>query len=246
MIILIIFIGLLIVFIALTFSGILFRIGEQVKDPDLARENGQDLLKGKYRVVAICAHPDDLEYWLGGTLGKLSANGSQVTAVICTKNQVEGDVREQEQKKAAQILGYYDVKFLNLPDRHLTENQDELKLKLTELFQAIKPQVVITFDTKKEGPVYHHPDHETAGRVTLEVSKKIKPEHIYFFHTSAPDTLVDISDIIDKKIAALDAHVSQSHVLFGFDFRDWQLRKMLSHFGKIINVQYVEPLRKGW
>jgi LmbE family N-acetylglucosaminyl deacetylase len=166
--------------------------------------------------------------------------------VICTKNQTEGDIRKEEQLKAADILGYTKIIFLDLPDRYLPEHANELSQKLSDVFREIKPDTVFTFDTEKEGPVYHHRDHEEAGRITEEDSKAQNIKHIYFFHTSAPDTLVDISDIINKKLEALDAHQSQAHILFGFNFRDTQLRRMLSSYGKIIGVDYAEPFRKGW
>jgi LmbE family N-acetylglucosaminyl deacetylase len=240
---------LVLIFLGLTlisYSGILFRSRASVKDPEKAKANGDDLLNKQHRVLAVAAHPDDLEYWSAGTLGLLAKNGSDVLAVICTTNQKNGDIRKKEQEKAAEIMGYKKVLFLDLPDRYLAENQDALKIKLLEVFKKERPDVVFTFDAEHEGLVYHHSDHETAGRITESVSKDEKVNHIYFFHTSAPDTLFNISSIIDKKIEALDAHQSQAQWFYRKNFRDWQLKRMLHTYGLMISVSYAEPFRKGW
>lgn len=55
---------------------------------------------------------------------------------------------------------------------------------------------------------------KTARRVTLEVAKEIRPEHIYFYHTSAPNTLVNITGLMDKKIEARLVHKSQNKQSF--------------------------------
>lgn len=229
-------------------SGFLFRSMANVTDRDAAERNGEELLVGKKKVVALAAHPDDLEYWVGGTLGRLSQNGGEVYAIIATKNGKNGGIRETEQQKAAEILGYKRVVFLDLPDGDLPNHKEELKNKLSAGLGKLSPDVVFTFDIEKEGPIYHHKDHETVGSVSLEVAKEQKPKHIYFYHTSAPDTLVDISDFIDKKLQAFDAHVSQKKpwIPLRQAFSDNQLRRTLKTYGNMVGAQYAEPLRKGW
>lgn len=237
--------GFLFILFIIFSSGIIFRIFAPIKDAKTATENGKEALTNK-KVIAIAAHPDDLEYWIGGTLGKLAQNGSEVTVVICTKNGKNGDIRKEEQKKAGEILGYKEIIFLDLPDGDLINHQAELTDKLQNLFKTLKPEAIFTFDIEKEGLLYHHRDHETVGKVSLEVSRDLKLSHIYFYHTSAPDTAIDVTELIDKKIKAFAAHESQHPSFFRQDFSGWQLRRTLSIYGNMIGVPYAEPLRKGW
>jgi len=246
-IIILIFLILFLALLVLFSSGILFRSLAKVENRDTTKKNGEELIAGKRKVVALAAHPDDLEYWIGGTLGKLSQSGSEVYAIVATKNGKNGDRRKDEQKKAAEILGYKEVIFLDLPDGDLPNHKEELRNKLSEKLKKISPDVVFTFDIEKEGPIYHHKDHETVGEVSLEITKIQKPKHIYFYHTSAPDTLVDITDTTEKKIKAFDAHESQKKPLpLRQVFGDNQLTRTLKSYGKTIGVNYAEPFRKGW
>lgn len=248
-IIILIFLILFLALLVLFSSGILFRSLAKVENRDTTKKNGEELIAGKRKVVALAAHPDDLEYWIGGTLGKLAGSGSDVYVIIATKNGKNGDIRKIEQQKAAKILGYKKVIFWDLPDGDLPNHKDELKNKLSAELGKISPEIIFTFDIEKEGLVYHHKDHETVGEISLEIANTQRPKHIYFYHTSAPDTLVDISDFIDKKIQAFDAHVSQKkpwisplRQMFG----DNQLTRTLKSYGKTIGANYAEPFRKGW
>lgn len=229
-------------------SGLVFKTLTKIKDKNLAKEQEKELFSRKWKIVAVGAHPDDLEYWLGGTLGKLARSESEIYAVICTKNGGNGDTRKKEQKKAAEVLGYKEVIFLDFPDGDLESHEVKLKTNLTKIFQDISPNIIFAFDVEREGPVYHHNDHEAAGRASLAAAKIQKPSHIYFFHTSAPTMAVDVTDIIDKKIEAFDAHISQKKpiVVLRQAFGDAQLRRMLETYGKMVDVLYAEPLRKGW
>lgn len=237
------------IFLFAAFSnGVLFRYLTKIKDRATAEKNEEELLNGKWKVLAVAAHPDDLEYWPGGTLGKLAASGSEVHIVISMKNQRIGDLRKEEQRKAGRILGYKDITFLDYPDGSGKIYENRIKQDLGTLFQEKSPDIVFTFDTGKEGLFYHHKDHEAVGRATLAVAKKYQPKHIYFFHTKAPNMTVDITDIIDKKIEAFDAHKSQKkHFIIPYEaFGDTQLKRFLRAYGKMMGVKYAEPFRKGW
>lgn len=225
-------------------TGAIFRL-VKVKTPEEAKRNGKELLKEKHKILAIAAHPDDLEYYIGGTLNKLSISGSEITAVIATKNGKNGDIRKEEQKKAGEILGYKEIIFLDFPDGSLSNHEDKLKEKLEEIITKKSPDVLFAFDIEKEGLFYHHKDHRVVGRTALELLKTHKEICPYFYHTRGPNTSVDISEVIERKIEAFNAHKSQQHGSFlSKILGDSQLKKYLGTNGKTTGTDYAEVYRK--
>ena len=92
---------------------------------DAALSAGTELLGGK-KVLVVVGHPDDLEWYVGGTLRRLSDLGAEVQVVVATDGEKGPNrtrvadlpaARRQEQLAAAQINGYARVRFLGLPDR---------------------------------------------------------------------------------------------------------------------------------
>lgn len=238
---------LVLIFLIISYSNIPWQISAPIKDPEKAKKNGQELLAKSGRVLALAAHPDDLEYWVAGTLGKIIQKGGEVIIVVATTHKQEGKERKVEQKRAAEIMGYQKVVFLDLPDRELINFKNELKNKINNLINKENPQIIFVFDWEKEGRFYHHPDHQILGQVVLEIKKESKSSFLpYFYHTREPDTLVDVTEIIDKKVEAFNAHKSQMHNFFSEDNRLKHLKRISSYYGSLIDVKYAEPLRKGW
>lgn len=200
-------------------ATMLFRItsflGTPRDIPDAVKQ-GKDLLDGgkAMTVVVVTAHPDDSDWYCGGTLSALAERGNRVIVVVGTSGEKGGDrkslglIREEEQRKSGRLLGY-DVQFLRFPDRGLGESPGFEK-SLTERFDRLKPEIVLSFDTSKEGYIYRHSDHEAAGRMAAKVSgRTASVREMYLFHSSAPDTIVDISPFIGNKSEAMELHRSQ-------------------------------------
>ena len=187
-----------------------FHTPARLADPAGAKAAGDDLLasQGKTFLVFV-AHPDDAEWWAGGTLGMLSQHNA-VILVLGTSGDAGngglqsdlGQIREALQERAAKVLGYTDVVFLRHPDGHLAEAK-QYPGEVGDIIARYAPDGIVTFDTEKEGPVYHHVDHEAAGRTALAAARETGGRTLYFIHTSAPDVLVDFAPMAAKKTEAL-------------------------------------------
>ena len=138
-------------------------------------------LNGAKRVMAIFAHPDDPEFFCGGTLARWAAEGAEVTFVLATsgdKGSADPEmtherlagIREEEERNAARALGALDVIFLRYPDGELQPTL-ELRRDLTRLIRLKQPDIVVTCDPTVYwyGTDYlNHPDHRAIGAAALE------------------------------------------------------------------------------
>jgi LmbE family N-acetylglucosaminyl deacetylase len=152
--------------------------------------------------------------------------------------------RRQEQLAASAILGVKETIFLDYPDSTLVANLD-LRRHLVKIVRQIKPHVVICMDPTRFwiSPGYiNHPDHRAAGEATLaavypaarnrltflELAEEgYEPwvvEEVYITGPTDADIAIDITDYIDVKIAALNAHVSQ--------ISEWEVDKFMRDWGR--------------
>jgi LmbE family N-acetylglucosaminyl deacetylase len=185
------------------------------EDPRAASKRGEALTDLRNQtIITISAHPDDIDYWASGTLAKLHQNGNIIIMVLGTSGEKGnstpelGRIREKEQQKAGEIIGYDRIVFLRHPDRGLTADT-KFKNELRQLFGKYKPDILFTFDIDKEGLIYHHSDHRAAGIAAHTVASEFDSvKKIYQFHSGAPNVIVDVSDVVDAKAEALDAHGS--------------------------------------
>lgn len=118
-------------------------------------------------LIAVGAHPDDVEIACGGTLAKLSAKGYRVGIVDFTDGEPTPlspgpDVRLSEARRAAEILGVSVRENLNLPNRRLFDSF-EARVALAKVFRRYRPRVVIGFGGKT---VLASPDHYQAMLIT--------------------------------------------------------------------------------
>ena len=132
------------------------------------------------RVLGVFAHPDDPEFFAGGTLAKWAADGAEITFVIATsgdKGSADPDmtherlaeIRESEEREAAAALGVKDVVFLRYKDGELYPTL-ELRRDITRMIRLKKPEVVVTLDPTRwfSSRGINHPDHRAIGAATLE------------------------------------------------------------------------------
>lgn len=208
--------------------------------------------------MAIHAHPDDQEFTIAGTLAKWARAGCEIVTVLITSGDAGSNektephitrqdlarIREQEQRRACDVLGVKHLELLHYPDGTL-QPTIELRRDLTRLIRKYKPEVVICGDptVRFYGNSYlNHPDHRAAADATLDAvfpsagTKFIFPElrdegyephevsKVFIHGSDKPDTYIDISSVIDIKIAALKEHKSQLH--------DWDPSEMLKEWAK--------------
>ena len=186
--------------------------------------------------LTIFAHPDDAEFTIGGTLAKWAAAGCEITMVLCTSGNVGthdskytlktlAKTREAEQKAVAEYWGVKRVIFLRQDDCALVPDL-ALSRRLVREIRKHQPEVVLCGDP--EGWLYgdnyiNHPDHRAAAIVALEsVFPRAEmelfwpeegPVHkvhaVYAQGAKQPNTAIDISATLDRKVGALKLHQSQ-------------------------------------
>jgi LmbE family N-acetylglucosaminyl deacetylase len=140
--------------------------------------------------------------------------------------------REAEQQDAGRILGLSGVHFLRYPDGELQPSLD-LRKAIVRVMRQLKADVVMAQDPRpivdEENTYLNHPDHRAAGQATLDAAfpaagnpsafrdllaegleaHKVREVWLYFAGTQNLNHWVDISETIEQKIGALEAHVSQ-------------------------------------
>lgn len=184
--------------------------------PGLALAQGELLVRSPRRVLALTAHPDDLEYFCGGTLRRMALAGSRITAVVLSDGEKRGnwtelaEKRQEEQRQAARLQGYESVTFLGLPDFGLPEDP-RLEQLITRAWDQVAPEVIFAFDPKELLPQMANRDHKALGRTVMDLARAryASGAQVFFYGTHLPDTLVDITGVMADKLAAVKAHQSQ-------------------------------------
>lgn len=184
------------------------------------------------RVLAIAAHPDDIEFECGATLAKWAASGAIVYHLICTDGSKGTwdanadtvalvEIRQAEQREAARRLGATgEVHFLGAVDGELT---DELhwRREVARVIRLTRPTVVLGHDPWKRWRL--HPDHRNAGFLAVEgivaardpfffpelELERHRPDTLLLFETEEIDHVEDVEGFTEPKIEALLAHESQ-------------------------------------
>ncbi|MEN9938118.1 MAG: hypothetical protein RLZZ387_4697 [Chloroflexota bacterium] len=191
-------------------------------------------------IMAIAAHPDDLESWCGGTLARAIDSGAVVRLLLVTSGEhgtsdpsadpsAVGAQREAEARAAAATLGIADVAFLRQPDGEV-ENTRELRAALVMWIRRWRPEVLFTHDPEHPWPPYiSHPDHRAVGRAALDAVYPLARDPlalrdilavaalaphavrtVWLFASAAADVSVDIASTFARKVAARLEHVSQT------------------------------------
>jgi len=220
--------------------------------------------------MAIVAHPDDIEFGCAGTLARWARAGARTSYVVITSGDVgiaqDGltrqqamEIREAEQRAAAEIAGAAEVIFLREPDGML-QATIELRKKLVREIRRFRPEVVIAGDPTVvwAGDRYiNHPDHRAAATAALDAifpaagqphlfeelaaegltAHKVRKVYVDVWDNSAT-TFVSIDETIDVKIAALRAHKSQIN-----SDPEPRLKEWSAEAAKGKEMQYAEAFR---
>lgn len=180
------------------------------------------------RVLAIGAHPDDIELTCAGTLARFRQAGSSVhMAVACRGDKGGGAAeelavrREQEARQAAELLGAA-ISFLGLGDAEVFD-EPRIRLLFLNLLRRTQPELVLT-----HGPEDYHEDHRQVSRLVMHASwvaaspgqrtdwpPLSQPPAVLFVDNVAgtafePTHLVDITDTFAIKRQMLVCHASQT------------------------------------
>lgn len=194
-------------------AGRLFSSVNTAKNPAQAEENGDEMINEAKVVMAIGAHPDDLEYYTGGTLGVMADKGKTVIGVTAADMSFIQATRRAEGRKAASFLGYKPI-FLGHRERDYqggltAKDLTDIRQELKDLIKKYKVDTVIAYDYADQGPVYHHIDHILTGKEAQAAAREAGVKHVYLYFSADPNTTIDISGVLTKKSEAMAAHVSQ-------------------------------------
>ncbi len=131
------------------------------------------------RVLAIAAHPDDLDFGAAGTTASLVAAGDEVVYCLVTDGDAGGfdntitrprmaELRREEQTAAAKVVGVTDLHFLGYPDGRVVADL-ELRKAITRVIRQVKPDLVLTQSPERNfDRIYaSHPDHLASGEATM-------------------------------------------------------------------------------
>jgi bacillithiol biosynthesis deacetylase BshB1 len=181
----------------------------------------------KLDILAIGAHPDDVELSCSGTLAKEVENGKKVGILDLTRGELgtrgTAETRDQEAKDAAKILGVRVRKNLEFSDGFFSNNTAH-QLEIIKILRKYRPEVVLCNAIHDR-----HIDHGKGSRLVSDAcflsglkkietiyegnsQKEWRPKHIYHYiqwYDIEPDFVVDISGFMEKKLESVKAYKTQ-------------------------------------
>ncbi|WP_303822172.1 bacillithiol biosynthesis deacetylase BshB1 [Apibacter mensalis] len=181
----------------------------------------------KLDILAIGAHPDDVELGCGGTLAKMISENKKVGILDLTEGELgtrgTAITRKSEAEEAGKILSIAYRENLKFRDGFF-KNDDTHKIELIKIIRKYKPDIVLANAVNDR-----HPDHGKAAKLVYDAcflsgllkiqtsyngvtQDKWRPKHIFNYiqwNEEKPDFIIDISHFLDKKIEACMAYKTQ-------------------------------------
>ncbi len=198
------------------------------------------------RILALGAHPDDIESGCGGTLAKYAQNGHRIFLMVMTEGErgaTEG-VRKREQEQAAKCLRIEKVYWGGYPDTEVPMEQGLIH-KIERVLREVDPHFIFVhyFDDT-------HQDHRHLAMSTLPATRYTTNVLFYEGPTTqnfSPTVFVDIDPVLEKKIEALGAHTSQVKKTNIEELTIIDVIRSSAHFrgiqGRVKNAEAFVPLR---
>ncbi|KZS38554.1 bacillithiol biosynthesis deacetylase BshB1 [Aquimarina aggregata] len=222
----------------------------------------------KLDILAIGAHPDDVELSCSGTIAKEVSRGKKVGILDLTRGELgtrgSAEIRDQEAKRAAEILNVHVRENLAFRDGFFV-NDEKHQLEIIKIIRKYKPEIVLC-----NAITDRHIDHGKGSKLTSDACflsglRRIettldgvrqdawRPKHVYHYiqwKNIEPDFVVDISDYMDVKMDSVMAYSSQfynendknsepSTPISSKNFKD-SVRYRAYDLGRIIGVEYAE------
>lgn len=211
-----------------------------------------DLTEPPSRALVVVAHPDDIDFGMAGTVAALTQAGTEVHYAIATSGEAgppedhdRGELRalrEAEQRAAATEVGVEQVQFLGFPDGHVIADL-ALRSAISRVIRQIRPDLVLQQSPERRyDRIYaSHPDHLAVAEATMAavypdarnpyahthlVDEGHEPHavrEVWIVGLDPADLFVDVTDVIDRKVAALASHRSQTSRIDDIDafVRGW-------------------------
>jgi len=159
-------------------------------------------------ILAIGAHPDDIEYACGGTLLKHSEHGDSVYLLVMSDGEAGGDprVRRREQEASARIMGAKHVFWGGEKDTQMLVTKEMID-RIEAVIAEVRPTLIFVHN-----PSDTHQDHRALTQATLAATRYVRNVLFCAGPTSFnfdPCVFTDIEPVLEKKMDLLRAHASQ-------------------------------------
>jgi len=194
------------------------------------------------RALVVIAHPDDADFWAGGTIATWTDGGIAVTYLVLTDGDAGGfdetvprervpGMRRAEQQAAAAVLDSHDVRFLGFKEGSLQPGPEQRR-EIVRVIRQVRPQRLLTWSPEWNWQRFRtscHSDHRAAGELALTAAypdasnrfahtrllqdEGLEPWTVgefWLINSPAPNHYVDITDVFERKLEAIRAHVSQT------------------------------------
>ena len=204
-------------------------------------------MKNNADILVISPHPDDAEICAGGTVAGWTAQGKKVVIIVCSSGEKGtsdptlntarlAQIREQEQRASAEVLGIQETVFLNYPDQGLEDTKDFRK-EIVCLIRTYRPKILMTCDPYRR--YIEHRDHRIVGQVCLDavfpyardhlaypelINEGLHPhkvKELYFWLPEDSNYRSDITNTFEVKLSALQCHKSQINGFGISDLEGW-------------------------
>ena len=226
------------------------------------------------KILVIAAHPDDIDFRCAGSIALWSQEGRHVEYLVCTSGEKgfsgsgasalsideRREIREKEQRAAAETVGAKTVHFLRHTDGELA-NTAELRRDLVRVMRQVKPDLVISDDPARDAydSFYgYHSDHRAIGLAAFDALypavgnenffpelladgfEPHRPKEVFFGSREKMNTWFDITNTFELKTKALACHKSQIA-----DIKELipRLREWAKETGKEKGYSYAEGFR---
>jgi LmbE family N-acetylglucosaminyl deacetylase len=200
-------------------------------------------------VLVVLAHPDDPEFFCGGTVARWSSEGRKITYCLLTRGDKGSDdddippeelaeIREAEQREAAKTLGVSEVIFLDELDGYVMPTLD-LRREIVRVIRKVRPTVVITSDPTNFFPsnrYINHADHRAAGQAALDAVYPAARSALYF-----PE-LGEQEGLAPHKVREVYVAGAQhpNTIVDITDYFDRKVKALSAHRSQIIDLEALE------
>lgn len=193
----------------------------------------------KMRILVVTAHPDDVDFGAAGTIATWADEGAEITYAVLTNGDAGGfdptvpreqipQIRQDEQRAAAALLGVRDVHFLGYRDGDLQATQD-VRRDISRVIRLVRPHRMLIQSPERNWQRIpaSHPDHLAAGEAAIcaiypdarnpfahpellaEGLEDWVVHDVWVMGGPSNNHWVDITDVFERKITAISAHASQ-------------------------------------
>ncbi|MDP9806302.1 LmbE family N-acetylglucosaminyl deacetylase [Trueperella bonasi] len=196
------------------------------------------------RVLAIGAHPDDLELAVGGTLARLADSGHEIHTMIMTAGAVGGDpeIRAQEAINGSKFLGASRCDVYDFTDTKLETDMNGMIAAIEKKINQFNPDIIFTHSANDQ-----HQDHAAVHLATLRAGRRHRA--ILCFESPSvttqftPKVFVDIDDYVGVKSSAVAIHENQAGKPYMTEDRVSGMAHFRGDQAKMSRAEGFEPVR---